>query len=265
MAARALARDARTAAAELRTVIAEHELVAFFVLAYAFSWSAFVPGLFGVNLVMVGVLGPMLAGLVVHLASGGSVAAWATEMTRWRASARYYAYALGVPVLIWAAMNVVLALIGKPIDVSLLPSRMPAFVATLIFVSVIGGGPEELGWRGFALPRLQARFSPVTATLILAFLWGLWHLPVYGLAFIGPMFFAFPYTYLYNKTRSVPLCMLLHGSFTAAQDNLVLLPTYAEVAVALTMLAMLVVASALLVVASRGRLGLDRTAAGAAR
>jgi membrane protease YdiL (CAAX protease family) len=69
------------------------------------------------------------------------------------------------------------------------------------------------------------------------------------------MFFAFPYTYLYHRTRSVLLCIVLHGAFTAAQDHLVLLPTHATVTVARVMLAVLIAASAILVVATRGRLG----------
>jgi uncharacterized protein len=59
------------------------------------------------------------------------------------------------------------------------------------------------------------------ATLLLALLWGVWHLPLYGLGFIGPMLHAF-FTYLDNRTGSVGLCMLLHGGFTAALDTLIL-------------------------------------------
>lgn len=51
------------------------------------------------------------------------------------------------------------------------------------------------------------------------------------------------------------MCILLHGAFTAAQDHLVLLPTHATVTVAMVMLAALTVASTVLVVATRGRLG----------
>src|SRR4029450_4653170 len=101
-------------------------------------------------------------------------------------------------------------------------ARLPAYLLTLLFVAVLGGGFEEPGWRGFALPPPRRRYTPMRAPLLLAFFWGLWHLPLYGAAFVGPMFYAFFYTYLYNKTGSVGLCILLHGGFTAALDKLIL-------------------------------------------
>ena len=209
----------------------------------------------GQVLFLVGGFGPAVAAAIVTRITGGSLWAWARDIFRWRVPVRFYLYAVGFPIVVWAAINLVLALLGEETDMGLLVGRAPAYLVTMVFVAVLGGGFEEPGWRGFALPRLQARFTPVRATLLLAVVWGLWHLPVYGLAFIGPMFFAFPYTYLYNRTRSVLLCIVLHGAFTAAQDHLVLLPTHATVTVALVMLAVLIAASAILVVATRGRLG----------
>lgn len=57
-----------------------------------------------------------------------------------------------------------------------------AFFITYPFYLVavfFGGGPfpEEIGWRGFALPRMQSKFGPLNATLLLAILWAFWHLP----------------------------------------------------------------------------------------
>jgi len=151
-----------------------------------------------------------------------------------------------------------LAFVGQPVDLSLLPARSASYAATFVFVLIIGGGLEEPGWRGFAPPRLQATRTPLRATLLLGALWGLWHVPLYGLGAIGPMFFAIPYTYLYNKTRSVLLCVLLHASFTPAQDHLVLLPkNRAEVAASLLMLATLTATAMIIILATRRRLGTD--------
>ena len=94
-------------------------------------------------------------------------------------------------------------------------------------------------------------------------LWGLWHLPIYGIGFVGPMLFAVFYTYLYNRTGSVGLCMLLHGSFTAALDNLTL--TSDSLTVDLTILATLIAATLALVAVTRGRLGFSPAPAATGR
>jgi membrane protease YdiL (CAAX protease family) len=92
---------------------------------------------------------------------------------------------------------------------------------------------EEPGWRGFALPRLQAAYGPLTGTLILGFLHGLWHLPVYflvsGPAALGPfsvmtlvtntisiMAITFFWTWVSNNARgSILIAILLHAASNA--------------------------------------------------
>jgi membrane protease YdiL (CAAX protease family) len=237
-------------------------VAAFFILAYALSWLVWIPAALagaGQTLLVVGAFGPAVAAYIVLRTTGGSVGAWARQILHWRVQPRWYLYALGLPALLFAVVNGALALLGKPIDLVLLADRAPSYLAGLAFVALLGGGQEEPGWRGFALQRLQQRFTPLRATLVLAVLWGLWHLPVYGLGFVGPMLFAVFYTYLYNRTGSVGLCMLLHGSFTAALDNLTL--TTDNLTVDLTILATLVAATSVLIVVTRGRLGFQPTTA----
>ena len=92
----------------------------------------------------------------------------------------------------------------------------------MLFILVIG---EELGWRGYALPRLQARYSGLAASLILGVLWAAWHLPnqfIPGLEFYGYGFPAFAlyvvpmtvlFTWLATQTRgSLLLAWLFHGA-----------------------------------------------------
>jgi uncharacterized protein len=206
-----------------------------------------------------GAFGPAVAAFIVLRVTGGSVGAWARQILHWRVQPRWYLYALGLPALLLVAVNEALALLGQPIDLSLLADRAPSYLAALAFITLLGGGQEEPGWRGYALPRLQQRLTPLRATLLLAVLWGLWHLPIYGVGFVGPVLFAVFYTYLYNKTGSVGLCMLLHGSFTAALDNLTL--TTDNLTVDLTILATLVTATLILIAGTRGRLGFQPTPA----
>jgi membrane protease YdiL (CAAX protease family) len=95
-----------------------------------------------------------------------------------------------------------------------------------------------------------------SATVILGLLWGLWHVPLYGpLGFVVPLLLALFYTYLFNRTGSVIPCLVLHGSFTAAQDHLTLLAHevhgVTDAAIGISYL----VAALALVLATRGRLG----------
>jgi membrane protease YdiL (CAAX protease family) len=150
----------------------------------------------------------------------------------------------------------------------------------VLILTLLAGLGEEPGWRGFALPRLQGRFAPVAATLVLGGLWALWHLPLawvdprFGHGFVdaapqvllalltllGITLYAFFYTWLYNATRSVLLCMLLHGGFNAAAGTLFpapfeLLQRETYVALLLVQDFTLMVAVVILIALTRGRLG----------
>jgi membrane protease YdiL (CAAX protease family) len=58
-------------------------------------------------------------------------------------------------------------------------SGVLAFVGLVFFVFVLGPLPEEMGWRGVALDRLQLRMSPLWASLLLGIIWSAWHLPLF--------------------------------------------------------------------------------------
>lgn len=101
-----------------------------------------------------------------------------------------------------------------------------SFSYTLVFT---GGLNEETGWTGFALPRLQSRHNPLTASVILWFFWILWHMPGHfaGLwnptleslvrSLIGAFFARFIFTWLYNRTSGgILTAVLLHTSGNTA-------------------------------------------------
>jgi len=90
---------------------------------------------------------------------------------------------------------------------------------------------EEIGWRGYALPLLQNICNPLTASLILGFLWGLWHLPMYAaltaygdkrmlfflIVFVGCFPLSIIQSWIYNNTRqSLLLCVLFHAGVDAS-------------------------------------------------
>jgi membrane protease YdiL (CAAX protease family) len=270
---------------DARGWVGRRPIVAFFALAYAITWLAWLPAVLGYRgdldsaLSMIAQFGPALAALVVAWYSGASVRGWARGILRWRVAPLWYVVALGLPVLLIGAQGAVFGLLGNRVDLSLVPGKLAAYLPTVVFLTLIAGLGEEPGWRGFALPRLQNRYAPVVATLLLGAVWAAWHLPLvfvdprfpHGftsfaplvllalLTLIGIVFMAFFYTWVYNGTQSILLCMLLHGSFNTATG---LVPAPFEVlqrGVYVTLLvvqdATLLVAVAFLVVATRGLLG----------
>lgn len=246
----------------LKVWATNHQVASFFILTFAISWSSWLlaylsgDGILRMVLFFVGGFGPAISGAAITSLTGASLREWATPIVRWRVPARYYLYALGLPALLWTLINIELALLGQNIDLSLLPGRLIASAGTFLVVLTIGGALEEPGWRGFALGRLQDRLTPVRATLLLGFVWGLWHVPLYGpLGFAFPMILAFFYTFLYNKTGSVLLPILLHASFTPASDNLTLMPHNVHGITDLVIFGTVLAAVVVLVVVTRGRLG----------
>jgi hypothetical protein len=69
-------------------------------------------------------------------------------------------------------------MLGQELDWSILDTRLAAFLPSLLLTALFFGGNEEPGWRGFALPRLQDRFSPVRSTLVFGAVWAPWHAPI---------------------------------------------------------------------------------------
>jgi membrane protease YdiL (CAAX protease family) len=260
--------------------------VAFFVLAFGFSWVLWSPAMvFGLDSpaavpFFIGVLGPATAAAVVTRACGRSVRGWLREVMRWRLPARWYLLAVGFPFALAIVASAEFALVGEDLDFGLAGERAVSLLPLFVFCLLLNGGPEEPGWRGFAMPRLLERFSPVKATLVFGPLWGLWHLPLllaesdpdHGLAtlpFLGMLAwtlagftaYSFTYTYLWNRTRSAIACMVMHAAYNTAIGVAILRPadelvqsSYVAISFALT--GTLWLAAIALIVVTRGRLGL---------
>ncbi len=133
---------------------------------------------------------------------------------------------------------------------------------------------EELGWRGFALPRLQRWLGPAGGTAVLGALWAAWHLPnAYfrswdapstALFLLATFLIAFPYTWLANHTRgSVLLAMLLHAGVNTSTrlvsaivpESAIASPAAFEAAAHGWLSLAYALVAAVLLIATRGRLG----------
>jgi membrane protease YdiL (CAAX protease family) len=179
--------------------------------------------------------GPMLASILVTAAIAGRTGLtelW-SRIARWRVGWGWFLISLLSPAALFAVGVAVAMLLGEPApDLSLLGqvNYMPALgpLGAWVFWFLTYGMGEEIGWRGFALPRLQHGASAGRATLILGLIWALWHLPPFfyldtyqtmGL-WMYP-FLAFTivcgnvvYTWIYNSSGgSVLMAILFHASF----------------------------------------------------
>jgi uncharacterized protein len=243
--------------------VVRHSFATFVLVAYGISWSLWGVAAVGGGRIpfLLGALGPMAAAALVTRWTGESLRAWLAPALSWRQPLRWWGYALGLPALLYGIVSLTLQIIGSLVDWGLALDRLPHYTAGFLFVLVLGGALEEPGWRGFGLPDLLRTHSPVPATLILGLVWGIWHIPVYGpLGFVVPMVLAFFYTYLWSRTGSVLLCIVLHAGFTPAQDNLILMPNDLAYTSALdrpdwVVLCVYLVTVTCLVAATRGRLG----------
>ena len=118
-------------------------------------------------------------------------------------------------------------LLGNTFDGNLFLVQLGSFLPLLI----LGPLSEEIGWRGYALERLQARWNALTSSLILGLVWALWHLPLFMILgtpqheldipfigfLIGMLANSIFYTWLYNNTKqSLWSAILFHWIFTYA-------------------------------------------------
>jgi membrane protease YdiL (CAAX protease family) len=173
--------------ARLGDVVRRQPLAAFFVLAFASSWLPSLIYAFTGSGPTILSCGPALAAFTVLGLTDGKVGLKRLfrSMAEWRVGLRWWAAALLGPALLAGlatALNLALgARTPSADDLGNWTNVLPAALLILL-VPAIGGAWEEPGWRGFALPRLLAERSALTASLVLGALWALWHLPVY---FVG--------------------------------------------------------------------------------
>jgi membrane protease YdiL (CAAX protease family) len=213
-------------------------LLAYFVLAYAASAVALLViglprldgggGLQVTSLFMfpVMVVAAGLAGVLMTAVTDGrsGLRALRERMTRWR---------LGWWWLILLLPPLAILLVLTALRLFISPNYAPQLLLFGIGAGVLAGFCEELGWSGFAYPRLSARFGALGGALVLGVLWALWHFPVLdSLGAASPHASAWPaffaafaaalialrvlIAWLYTNTESVLGAQLLHASSTAS-------------------------------------------------
>jgi len=230
-------------------------VVVFFLLAFGISWAVWIPAALGSHELipaqfsiapspLLGTFGPFIAALITTAIFDGR-AGFGSLFRRflvWRVNILWYLFVLLWPAIFSLLKTGIAVLMGAAVpDFSQSPFMMlypiPAdvkdavpFIAFLPFVflqqMLLGSSMgEEPGWRGYALPRLQDGRSSLVASLILGFLWGIWHLPNWlakgnpvqqnflGWEILGLMATTVLFTWVFNNTKgSLLLALLFHTS-----------------------------------------------------
>lgn len=252
---------------DVRSWAGRHALVLYFVLAFAVSWSVWPLVLANPASTPMVPFGPLLSALVVAGVVGGGGAVWALvrQLGRWRVPPVWYAVALGGPMaLTGLGTAAVVAAGAPPPDVRV--ADWGSLAATLVSTMLIVGLFEEVGWRGFAQPRLQLTRSGLKAALALGVVWALWHVPELvsdagerePVPFlVSVVAYAVVLAWLYNSTGgSLPIVITCHAAINTTIGAVLRdLPDEHRATGWWILTAVYVVAAAAVVAAAGSRLG----------
>ena len=233
------------AAHEKESLVQRYPLTSFFVLAIGLTWIFMIADALGSQgilpfrlpvplLIVMGYI-PTVAAVIVTGRTRGREGVWALfrKLLIWRVGLQWYLFAIfglaGVYLVTILLYNEISPSASLPIlsvhlpPVSLL-QLVPYLIPMFIVIAIVNG--EELAWRGFATPGLQARYSALTSSLILGVIWAAFHLPLFftktgssqadwsfASFMIATIAMTILYTWMLNHTRgSVLLAYLFHGS-----------------------------------------------------
>src|ERR687890_2542179 len=171
------------------SLVKRHPIITFFVLTYVFTWAIESPLVFltdsvtatqGLVLVILASNVPSAVAIVLTaiVLGRGALRKLLARLLIWRVSPFWYLVVFLGPVALTGGVVLLNALMGGPaLSLGMTLVGAATFFAFSIFPGSALG--EEIGWRGYVLPRMQARMSALRASLILAPFWALWHLPLF--------------------------------------------------------------------------------------
>ena len=225
---------------EPASFLLSHPVAAYFLLTFTISWLGALtvaaphllrheplPKITGILMFPAMLLGPGLSGIFLTgiVAGKTGLRDLSSSLLRVRIPARWYAALLIPPVLILTLLFALKTFLS------------PIYTPNLFLIGVVFGVPagllEEIGWTGFAFPKMSSHYNPLGASILLGLLWGLWHLPVVNClgtatphgAYWFPFFLAFAFAmaamrvlicWLYTNTKSVLMTQLMHISSTGS-------------------------------------------------
>jgi uncharacterized protein len=220
---------------------------AFFVLTFAIAWSIWLPLGFLVPenpyLSLPGAWAPTVSALILIGVSEGrdGIRKFLKRLLRWRVGVGWYLVVLfGVAMIAYLAIGVGKAL-GIPAPALSLPNglpreMLPAFLPIIFLINIFAGGPlvEDIGWRGYILPKMREGMTALHASLIIGIVWAIWHLPYFifpawrsAVGNIPFVWFALLTTswsvlfaWVYVNTESILMPVLFHAAINTTLGTL---------------------------------------------
>lgn len=207
--------------------MSKHPVAWFYLLAISISWLGWMPAVLGSRgiapfdnpgfqfLLILPGIGPALAAIVVTRIIYGKarVRDLLKALVRWRVGPVWYVVAVGGPMALLLGGQVLTKLPGLSATPPTPQGDPMALMISAFAMSLFSNPWEEVGWRGFALPHLQKRYTALIATLFVGIQWGLWHLPLFFWAgnpmaeypfvpwLVSTVAGAVIYTWIYNNTE----------------------------------------------------------------
>ena len=262
------------------SLIQQHPLASFFVLAYAISWLLWMPlvasgggtptGL-GLVLALLGSLVPSAVAilLVAVLHGKAGVRKLLRRLLMWRVGVGWWVAVVLLSTLAVGAVGLSVLFGGDAPDLDV---TIPGVVFLFLFSIFPGSaGGEEIGWRGFALPHLQRARSALAASVVLGAAWGVWHLPLYLLGTDNQPLGLFPawvlltvaasviLTWMYNGTGGSLLIVVLFHAASNLPLTVLLEPLEDQITQPFLIYVALTILAATVVVAATGPANLSRT------
>ena len=216
----------------------------YFLVTFGFAWFCWLPGVLDTQgllrlplpweaFFLLGIFGPLVGAIWATVRRNGWEAARGllARVADVRIGLAWWLVILIVPLLLPALALLGFELIGGEAGELPVLSNPWLILPTILLMTLLGGGQEEFGWRGYALDVLQERWGAVTASIVLGLIWGVWHLPLFFIQGTGQYYMplwvfivtspalSILETWAYNSAgQRLFAAWLLHGTLNAGMD-----------------------------------------------
>ena len=198
--------------------------VLFFIFTFVFTWGLWLPSILaglGIDIVIdaetytaitvpIGAFAPLLVALALVIKQKGWQGGWDFFRQAFDLKIKpiYLIAAFIIPLMIHILSHYLARVLGFPVADTLFPANLgiPSILIAIPYfflMLIIGGGQEEFGWRGYAQEPLQKRMGVIPASLLIGFVWGLWHLPLWFMP--GDGHSTYPYIAFLIMTTSISI------------------------------------------------------------